>query len=210
MYSPPFNRVEDEAQIRSLVAQVRTAWLVTTGAGGVPAATLLPIIWHEDTVIAHMAIANPHWRSIRSDMPVLLIVTGPDAYVSPSWYATKAEHGKVVPTWNYSAVHLTGTVRVHQDVEWLRAAVTDLTDHHEGRRAQPWRVTDAPKTFVDAQLGGIVGLEIAVRQVEGKAKLSQNRSYADRTGVIAGLTEQSDPGAAEVATDMAALLHGNG
>ena len=110
MYTPPFNAVADEDEIRALVASARTAWLVTVGPDGVPLATYLPIRWRGDTVLAHLARANAHWRAIAPDSPALLIVTGPDAYVSPSWYAAKAEHGKVVPTWNYSAVHLTGTV----------------------------------------------------------------------------------------------------
>ena len=210
MYTPPFNSVPDEAIVRAMVAEYRTAWLVTAGPDGPPVATLLPVMWHEDTVIAHMAKANAHWRAIADDLPGLLICSGPDAYVSPSWYAAKAEHGKVVPTWNYSAVHLTGTVRVHQDAGWLRRAVTDLTETHESGRAHPWQVTDAPEPYVAAQLNGIVGIEFTVTGVEGKAKLSQNRSAADQAGVVAGLrAEDLDPhqaaGARAVADAMAAL-----
>ncbi len=184
-----------------MVTEYRSAWLVTVGENGVPAATLLPIMWRDDVVIAHMAKGNPHWRSIADDAPVLLIAGGPEAYISPSWYAAKAEHGKVVPTWNYSAVHLTGTVRVHHDSEWLRQAVTELTDVHEAGRDHRWQVTDAPETYIDAQLNGIVGIEVTVTGVEGKAKLSQNRSDADQLGVIAGLrVDQLDtPHAADAA-----------
>ncbi len=166
MYTPPFNRVDDEVELRELVAAVRVGWLVTSRAGAAPAASFLPVIW----------------------------------------YAAKAEHGKVVPTWNYSAVHLTGTVQVHEDPEWLRAAVTALTDQHEAARTKPWHVTDAPDSYVEGQLRGIVGVELTVTGVEGKAKLSQNRSDADRAGVIDGLRADGRPGDVAVAAAMAASL----
>ncbi|SDJ48684.1 negative transcriptional regulator, PaiB family [Frankineae bacterium MT45] len=187
MYTPPFNAVTTDAAVRAMVARYRSAWLITAHADRVPAATLLPIMWRGDTVIAHMAKANAHWSSITDGMPGLLIASGPEAYISPSWYAAKAEHGKVVPTWNYSAVHLFGTVRVHHDAQWLRDAVTELTDKDETGREHPWQVTDAPEAYIAAQLNGILGIEFTVTHVEGKAKLSQNRSEADQDGVIAGL-----------------------
>lgn len=207
MYTPPFNRSDDEGELREFVSDVRAGWLVTSRAGAVPAASFLPVVWRADTVIAHFAKANPHWREIEDDTPALLIVTGPDAYVSPSWYTAKDEHGKVVPTWNYSAVHLSGTARVHEDTEWLRAAVTDLTDQHEESRDEPWHVTDAPAAYIEGQLRGIVGVELRVTGVEGKAKLSQNRSDADRAGVIDGLRADGRPGDLAVADTMAASLH---
>ena len=207
MYTPPFNAVHDEATVREMVAAYRTAWLVTADEQGQPAATLLPIIWQGDTVIAHMAIGNPHWRGIPDGAAGLLIATGPDAYISPTWYAAKAEHGKVVPTWNYSAVQLTGIVHVHQDPDWLRTAVTELTDLHEAGRTHPWHVTDAPEQFIHGQLRGIVGIEFTVTRTAGKAKLSQNRSDADQRGVIQGLRDEQLPahaasGAHAVATAM--------
>ena len=198
MFVPAVNRIEDGHQISSLVAQARTAQFVTVGADGVPAATLLPIIWSDDVVIAHMAKANRQWRDITPHSPCRLICSGPDAYISPSWYASKAEHGRVVPTWNYAAVHLTGTVTVHQDRERLRDIVSRLTDMHERHRAQPWRVTDAPDRFIEGQLGGIVGLEVTVTRVEAKAKYSQNRSEQDRRGVVAGLRGENFTRAAAV------------
>jgi len=194
MYIRPFHAVSDEAVARAMVAAYRSAWLVTVGEDGVPEATLLPVIWRGDVVITHLAKANPHWRSIADDAPALLIAGGPEAYISPSWYAARAEHGKVVPTWNYSAAHLTGTVRVHHDAEWLRQAVTDLTETHETDREHRWHVTDAPETYIEGQLRGIVGVAFTVTCVEAKAKLSQNRSEADQLGVIAGLrTDQLEP-----------------
>lgn len=202
MYIPSFNRIDDDGEIRRFVAAARSAEFVTVDPDGVPVATLLPIMWEGDVVLAHMAKANPQWKSIAPGSPALLISTGPQAYVSPSWYAVKAEHGRVVPTWNYSAVHLSGTVRVHEDKEWLRDVVTRLTGVHENVRSEPWRVSDAPERYIDGQLGGIVGLEVTVTRVEGKAKLSQNRSDADRRGVVAGLLAESHYEAAEVATAM--------
>ncbi|KAA1400100.1 FMN-binding negative transcriptional regulator [Aeromicrobium ginsengisoli] len=200
MYVPHFNAMDDPNDIRAFVESIGSAELVTVGADGTPVATLLPILWSPDggTVVAHMARANGHWRQITEGSRCLAIIAGPQAYISPSWYAAKAEHGRVVPTWNYSAVHLTGTVRVHDDPEWVRDAVTRLTDRHEQRRAQPWAVTDAPEPYVDKNLKAIVGLELAVERVEAKAKLSQNRSDADRAGVVAGLrAEGGDPAVAD-------------
>ena len=206
VYTPPFNLEEDEEELRALVAEVRAGWLVTNGQASAPSATFLPVMWRDNTVIAHFAKANPHWREIGSDTPALVIVTGPDAYVSPTWYAAKAEHGKVVPTWNYSAVHLTGVARLHHDPEWLRMAVEVLTSEHERGRQAPWRITDAPSAYIDAQLRGIVGVELTVLKVEGKAKLSQNRSLADRGGVVAGLRESARPNELSVADQMASAL----
>ena len=177
-----------------MVAAARAGWLITAGDDGFPVATLLPLMWRGSRVIAHMARANGHHSQIRPGTPGLIIVTGAQAYVSPSWYPAKAEHGRVVPTWNYTAVHLTGTVTIHDDADWVRDAVTDLTDVHERGRCQPWQVSDAPDAYVDAQLRGIVGVEFAISRVEGKAKLSQNRSVPDQRGVVAGLRADADSG----------------
>jgi transcriptional regulator len=206
MYRPRFNAVDDEEELRAMVAAVASAELVTVGADGYPQATLLPILWEGDTVIAHMTRANRHWRDIGDDAPTLLVCGGTQAYVSPSWYASKAEHGRVVPTWNYSTVHLTGLARIHEDSDWLRSAVTKLTNRHEAERAHPWHVTDAPAAFVVGQLQAIVGIEIRVERVEGKAKLSQNRSEADQRGVISGLRGEPAPGAAVMADAMSRRL----
>lgn len=202
MYTPSFNRIADDDEIRRFVAAARSAEFVTVDPDGIPVATLLPIMWDGGVVLAHMARANPQWKAIRTGSPALLICSGPEAYISPSWYAAKAEHGRVVPTWNYSAVHLSGTVRVHEDREWLRDVVTRLTGMHEDGRGEPWQPSDAPERYIDGQLAGIVGLEIAVARVEGKAKLSQNRSEADRRGVVAGLLTEKHYEAADVAAAM--------
>lgn len=193
MYVPRFNAVDDETAIREMVAAVARASFITTGEDGYPLATLLPIVWTGDRVIAHLAVANPHWRQVAPDTPCLLVVDGPDAYVSPSWYASKAEHGRVVPTWNYETVHLRGRATVHRDAAWLREAVTELTDTHESGRPDRWQVSDAPEAYIAGQLRGIVGVEIAIEHVEAKSKMSQNRSAADIGGVVDGLRSSGTP-----------------
>ena len=186
LYTPAANRMPAD-DVRGFVAAVGVAHLVTVGADGVPDATYLPVLWDRDRLVGHLARANAHWRRVVDGSPALVVVTGRDAYVSPSWYAAKAEHGRVVPTWNYSAVHLRGTVAVHDDPDWVRDVVTRLTDHHEAGRAERWQVTDAPEDYVRKNLRPIVGIEVVVASAEAKAKLSQNRSDADRRGVAAGL-----------------------
>jgi transcriptional regulator len=202
MYVPHFNAVHDQDEIRRMVKAIGAAQLITTDPDGYPVATLLPVVWEDDVVIAHMAKANPHWKLFVDDTPTLLVVEGPQAYISPSWYATKAEHGRVVPTWNYTGVQLTGRARLHHEPAWLRQAVDILTTAHEGYREQPWATTDAPAKYVDGQLRAIVGIEIHVETVYGKAKLSQNRSTADQQGVILGLEQEPEPGAAATALEM--------
>ncbi len=204
MYVPRFNAMEDADQVRDLVASVGSAELVTVGPDGFPVATLLPVIWDDTRLIFHMARANPHWTLIHAGSPALSIVAGPQAYVSPAWYPSKAQHGRVVPTWNYSAVQFKGRVVVRQDPEWLLDAVTRLTDLHEQRRAQPWSVADAPHEFVQQQLRAIVGIEFTIEEVDAKAKLSQNRSHEDRAGVISGLRLEGGAREGVVADNMAA------
>jgi transcriptional regulator len=187
VYVPKPNALTDEAEIRAFVRDVGTADVVTVGPDGYPLSTLLPIVWDGDRVIAHFARANAHWQQITSGAPVLLVVRGPQAYVSPTWYAAKKEHGRVVPTWNYSAVQLRGRATISRDPDWLREAVTLLTNAHEGERDEPWGLTDAPPDYIDGMLKAIVGVEILVETVEGKAKLSQNRSVEDREGVVNAL-----------------------
>ena len=213
MYIPQHFRLEDRAQISEFVAQAGAADLITFD-GTELTATLLPVIWDQSgngngdgegygRLLGHIALANPQWKTAQPGVPALAIVHGPQAYVTPSWYAAKREHGRVVPTWNYVTVHFTGPVTFHRDPEWLRGLVTRLTTKYEGQREQPWHVTDAPPAFIDGQLRGIVGVEMTVTRVEAKAKLSQNRSSADREGVVRGLAGEGSPGAAAVAEAMA-------
>lgn len=199
MYVRSFNGV-DGPTARQMVASYGAGELVTAGPDGYPLATLVPVLWDGDRVLAHLARANDHWRAIEPGAKALLVVGGPQAYISPSWYAAKAEHGRVVPTWNYSSVHLTGRVTIRDDAEFVRGVVTRLTEAHEAGRDEPWQVSDAPAAYVEGMLRAIVGVELVVERVEAKAKLSQNRSVADRRGVVAGLGA-SDP----VARAMVAL-----
>jgi len=141
---------------------------------------------------AHVARANPLWRETRSDVETLVVFQGAQAYISPNWYPAKAEHGKVVPTWNYVTVQARGTLRAIDDAQWLRAFVSRLTQHHEATQAKPWAVTDAPPDYIDSMLRAIVGIEIVLSSLAGKWKVSQNRGVADRTGVARGLREREE------------------
>ena len=141
------------------------------------------------TLRAHVARANPLWREARGDLDSLVVFQGEQAYISPSFYASKAEHGKVVPTWNYVAVQARGRLRAVDDAEWLRAFVTRLTDRHEASRSAPWTVSDAPEKYIETMLRAIVGIEIVLTSLTGKWKVSQNRSAADRAGVARGLAD---------------------
>jgi transcriptional regulator len=204
MYVPRHFAMGDD-ELTSLVRTVGAADFVTVGPGGTPESSLLPVLLDVEhgVAIAHMARANPQWRHIpAAGTRALAIVSAPQAYVSPTWYASKREHGRVVPTWNYSAVHLTGVLTVHDDPEWVRGMVTALSQAHESHRPAPWTVGDAPAAFVEGQLRAIVGIELRIETVTGKAKFSQNRSEADRAGVIDGLLAEDTHSAAEVAAAM--------
>ena len=146
------------------------------------------------TLRAHVARANPVWREFSKDVEALVIFQGTQGYVTPSWYATKRETGKVVPTWNYLVVHAYGPLRVVDDTAWLRAFVTRLTDRFEAERADPWKVTDAPDDYVEKMLSAIIGIEIPVARLLGKWKASQNRLPVDREGVVEGLRERNASG----------------
>lgn len=224
MYLPRHFTVTNLAQITQFVDAAEAADLVTFD-GTKPVSTLLPVIWDRPDSLAdsvpidgaradasygrllgHIAIANDQWKTAQAGALALAIVHGPQAYVSPSWYESKARHGRVVPTWNYEAVHLTGTIDFHQETEWLRAFVTRLTRRHEGGREHPWAVTDAPAEYIDGQLRAIVGVELTITSIEAKQKLSQNRSELDRERVVVGLRGEAGPGPAAIAEVMAAQL----
>jgi len=175
-----------------------------SGAGGAGRAGRTGAETSFGRLLGHIAIANDQWKTAQPGAQALAIVHGPQAYISPSWYESKARHGRVVPTWNYETVHLTGTIGFHQDTEWLRAFVTRLTRRHEGGREHPWAVSDAPAEYVDGQLRAIVGVELLVERVEAKDKLSQNRPAKDRAGVIAALRAEPGGGSRAIADLMAA------
>jgi transcriptional regulator len=151
------------------------------------------------TLLAHVARANPLWRAARTSVEALVIFQGSNTYVSPSWYPTKQETAKVVPTWNYAVVHAHGAVRFVDDTAWLRAFVERLTNRHEAGRRDPWQVTDAPADYVDKQLGAIIGVEIPIARLIGKWKVSQNRPAQDRDGVVEGLLREGGESAAAMA-----------
>jgi len=189
MYIPAHFAARPDA-VQNLLASPGAANLVTmTGQGLL--ATLLPFAFNpavgdHGALQAHMARNNPQWSSAQIG-EALAIIQAPDDYVSPSWYASKAEHGRVVPTWNYSTAHVYGELVVHDDAGWLARHVRHLTGLHEGGREEPWAVDDAPEKFIAGQLRAIVGIELVITRIEAKEKLSQNRSSADAAGVAAGL-----------------------
>lgn len=189
MYLPKHFQA-DPRQTRELLSGIRAADLVSPTADGL-FATFLPLLYDEaaeglGSLVGHVARKNDHWRLAPSGES-LVIVHGPDAYISPGWYASKREHGRVVPTWNYLTAHIHGQLVIHDDPVWLERLVRRLTDRYERERAAPWSVDDAPRDYVDGQLAAIVGVELRITRVEAKAKLGQNRQSTDVDGVIAGL-----------------------
>lgn len=203
-YNPQAFRLEDPAQLGRIIDATVFGTLVSNGDDG-PRASHVPFLLDPEagsrgTLRAHLARANEHWRHL-DGQPALVVFHGPQHYVTPTWYASKAEHGRVVPTWNYVLVHVRGLVKTYQDPARLRALVEALTDHMEKSRAAPWHVDDAPVDFVDRMIGQIVGLDLEISQLEGKLKLGQNRSTSDRTSLAAGLARELP----ELAAQLAAL-----
>lgn len=190
MYVPDHFAAPGEAAVAELLAQHGAADLITATDSGL-LATLLPFSYDPDrgehgALLGHVARNNDQWRRPAIG-EALVIVRGPDAYVSPTWYASTTEHGRVVPTWNYITAHVYGNLIVHDDVAWLSALVRRLTEKHESGKTPRWSVDDAPGSYISGQLRAIVGLEIAITRVEAKWKLSQNRSAADAEGVVTAL-----------------------
>ena len=205
MYLPPAFTENDLPRLHAAIAGSGLATLVSHGLDGL-IASHVPLILAADegphgTLYGHLARANPQAREAAIEGAVLAIFQGPDAYITPSWYATKQETGRVVPTWNYATIHAYGTLRFIDEPAALRALVTQLTERHEGPRPAPWAVSDAPDDFVAAQLKGIRGFAIPIARLEGKWKMSQNRPAADRRGVIDGLTEDGRADIAAVVAD---------
>jgi transcriptional regulator len=200
MYQPPHFR-EDRVEVQhALIRAHPLGLLITAGPGGLMANPIPFLIdpgaSERGTLRCHLARANAQWRELTAVEECLVVFQGPQDYVTPSWYATKRETGKVVPTWNYATVHAWGRPQVIDDEAWLRRQIEDLTRSREHVRAAPWTVDDAPLEFVSAQLKGIIGVEIPIVRIEGKWKMSQNRPEADRIGVVAGYREQGETAAA--------------
>jgi transcriptional regulator len=203
MYVTPRFKEEDLLVLHDAIRQSALATLVTLGADGIEAShvpmLLDPAPAPFGTLHGHIARSNPQWQRAAADSHGLAIFLGPDAYISPSWYASKRETGKVVPTWNYVAIHVYGAVRFFDDGNRLLAHVTKLTERQETRRAAPWAVTDAPEEYIGGQLTRIIGFEIPIARIEGKWKMSQNRPAEDRVGVVEGLVREGGPAEAAVA-----------
>lgn len=196
MYQPPHHR-EDRLEVQhALIRSHPLGTLVTMTRTGL-VANALPFILDASvgphgTLKAHLARANAQWRDYDPAVDALVIFQGPQRYITPSWYAVKQETGKVVPTWNYTVVQASGPMHVIEDGDWLATQIAALTNKQESGRTGPWAVTDAPPTFVEAQIKGIVGIEIPIARIEGKWKVSQNRPARDRQGVVDGLRAEGD------------------
>ena len=202
MYLPPHFKMDELGAIHAAMRASKLATLVTATADGL-IGTPLPLILSENegdygTLYGHVARPNPQWK-LPAVGEAMAIFMGPDAYVTPSWYVTKAEHGKVVPTWNYLAVHAYGAAEFFEDADRLLDVVTRLTRLHESTRKEVWQVRDAPDDFIKAQLRGIVGFRMPITRIDAKKKMSQNRKIEDRAGVIAGLGASDNPVDHEVA-----------
>lgn len=208
MYLPAHFNHADTASLHALMRQYPLATLVTE-SDGEPVADELPFLLNatqgsNGTLSAHVARANPLWQAHPADRPVLVIFRGPQAYISPSWYPGKAEHGKVVPTWNYTVVQASGYLRVVDgDAAWLRAQLEALTHSQEAARAHPWQVADAPADYLARMMSVVVGLEIKITRLVGKFKLSQNHPTESRQGVVQGLTAEPAESSRQVAVLMA-------
>jgi transcriptional regulator len=200
VYAKPAHQLASEEAWAALRAYDRAAILVLETAEG-PTAVHAPILVEGDVVRTHVARANPIWRAAPSR--ALVICPGAEAYISPSWYASKQQGGRVVPTWAYGALHAAGPVTAFEDKARLRSLVAALSTRHEAARDHPWAITDAPGDYIDALLAQIVGLEIRVAALEGKRKFGQERSQADRAGMTVGLNQSADARDRAVATAIA-------
>ncbi|MGE8145997.1 FMN-binding negative transcriptional regulator [Pseudomonas frederiksbergensis] len=196
MYNPSSFAIKDLPDMQQQILDTRLAILVTHGEQGLQASHIPVLLDAEQgpngTLYGHFAKANPQWQELQNGAEAMVIFAGADAYVSPGFYPSKAEHGKVVPTWNYVAVHAYGVAEVFTDANRLLNLVSALTDRHEAGRAQPWKVADAPADYIDGMLKAIVGFALPIQRLEGKRKLSQNRNAADIAGVREGLAASPD------------------
>ncbi len=196
MYTPSSFALNDLPELHQHMLGTRLAVVITHSEEGLQASHL-PLLLNPDagangTLYGHFARANPQWKALQQGAETLVIFSGADAYITPAFYPAKAEHGKVVPTWNYVAVHAYGTAQVFTEADRLLQLVSALTDRHESAREQPWKVADAPAEYIDGMLKAIVGFALPIQRLEGKRKLSQNRSAADIAGVREGLAASSD------------------
>jgi transcriptional regulator len=202
MYIPQLFALSDD-ETSAALHEAEFGYLVTTSPDGLMVSPL-PFLYDDGahSLIGHVSRANPHWKADGQES--VAIFAGPHGYISPDLYATKAETGKVVPTWNYEILNVHGRLTTHDDPDWVRKLVTRLTNRHEQGRATPWQVTDAPEKYVASQLRAIVGIELVISRVEGKTKMSQNQPGRNRDSVIAGLKNSASPADRIVAERVAA------
>jgi transcriptional regulator len=216
MYLPAHFSQPDDTIVRQLIVEAPLATLVTQDGRGAIEANHLPMLLDPDPATDaqpmrlqfHVARANPIWRDAQPQAEVLAIFQGPDTYISPSWYASKAEHGKVVPTWNYAVVHVYGRLVVRDDKSWLRDFLPRLTAAHEARFDQPWQVADAPDDYLERMMAAIVGIELHATRIVAKWKVSQNQPAANQATLLAGLQQADQPGAQAMAELLASRLGG--
>ncbi|MEM9011416.1 MAG: FMN-binding negative transcriptional regulator [Pseudomonadota bacterium] len=202
MFQPPIFRETRPEVMQGLMREHPFATLISSATGRLTA-DHVPLVLHPEVegqgaLRGHVAVANPLFRETDGPIEVMAIFQGPQTYVTPSWYASKRDHGKVVPTWNYVVVHASGTLRFVRETDWLLEHLHDLTAEHERDRELPWQVSDAPAGFIDRQLKGLVGFEIAISDLAGTWKVSQNKPAADRAGVRSGLLEDGAPEGAAI------------
>jgi len=190
MFLPDHFRVEDIAEMHALMRARPFAALISTTQAGLYG-THLPTVLKDEgtfgTIECHLSRANPHWKDLAEGGEAMMIFSGPDGYITPNWYATKAATGKAVPTWNYAIVHAYGRPAVMKEKDWLLRHVTELSDQQERSEAHPWKVSDAPASYVDVMLRGIIGFRFEITRLEGKWKMSQNRETQDCVRVVEGL-----------------------
>ena len=202
MYRPDEFRIDDVGRMHKLMRARPFASLVSNGTAGLYASHLPTVLKDEGSygvIECHLARANPHWKDIAGGNEVLMIFHGPEGYIPPNWYPSKAEHGKVVPTWNYAIVHAYGRSETMQNRDWLRRHVGQLTAQQEQTQAKPWAISDAPQSYVDAMLRGIIGFRLVITRIEGKWKMSQNRELNDQLGVMNGLGQRAEGDDLEIA-----------
>jgi transcriptional regulator len=196
MYEPAHFRIEDREELFAVIRSHALGMLISSGKAGLMANPIPFVLAKDgngaDVLRCHLARPNPQWRALADGADALVVFQATDHYVTPSWYETKRETGKVVPTWNYVHVQVRGKATIHDEAGFIGRQIAALTEQHEAARAEPWAVSDAPEPFIAAQMRGIVGIEIAIEAISGKFKLSQNRNAADYQGVQAGLADEAD------------------
>lgn len=203
MYCPAHFAEHDDAALRDLIRRQPLATLVTLGSDGLQVDHVPLLLAENDegapVLRGHVARANPMWKQLSPGAPAVAVFHGPDTYVSPSWYPTKRQHGKAVPTWNYTTVHARGPMRVIEAADWLRAQVEALTAQQEAGLDEPWKVDDAPPDYIEKMLAAIVGIEIEIATLEGKCKASQNQPAENRAGIVRALEAAGDDDSREMA-----------